>query len=58
MISFLMRGRKTRRAVAMRAWIGFVMIAIGLAFLIFHWRDSVLRNAGSNQSVSTVVVPN
>jgi len=28
------------------------MIAVGLAFLTFHLRDSVLRNAGNSHSVS------
>ena len=50
MITFLMRNKRTRRAVRMRAWVGLGMIAVGLAFLTLHLRDSFLSSAGSERS--------
>lgn len=52
MISFLTRSRKSRRAISMRAWTGVVLILIGLAFLTFHLRDSVLMGAGNGSSAT------
>jgi hypothetical protein len=56
MITFLMRNRKSRRAISMRAWVGLVLIITGLAFLTFHLRDSVLRGDANKSFISTPVV--
>jgi hypothetical protein len=47
------RRNRSRRRIWLNAWIGLVMIAVGLLFLTIHFGDSARKSAERRPTTST-----